>query len=137
MKSKGLYLCKNKKPPNNDNIEWDIVTNYIDFTKYIVENGIPAYISLDHDLDNEHIIENIINKNNYCINYDEFEEKTGYDCISWLIDYVDKYNVKLHNIIIDTDNERGRKNMFNLINNYKMFKKLDFNIYALKPKNNF
>ena len=39
MKSKGLYLSKNKKPPNNDNIEWDIVTNGVDFAKYIVENG--------------------------------------------------------------------------------------------------
>lgn len=62
-------------------MDWDVVTNYDEFIKYITNNGIPDVISFDHDLGDEHYT------NNPNIDYTSFKEKTGYDCAKWLIDY--------------------------------------------------
>ena len=34
---------------------WNVVRNYEEFTKWIIENGIPDLVSFDHDLAEEHI----------------------------------------------------------------------------------
>ena len=33
---------------------WDVVRNYNEFCNYIQDNGVPALISFDHDLADEH-----------------------------------------------------------------------------------
>jgi len=60
---------------------WDVVTNYDEFIKYITNNGVPQLISFDHDLADEHYTPEPN------IKYGEFNEKTGYDCAKWLVNY--------------------------------------------------
>lgn len=62
-------------------MDWDLVTNYNEFINYIINNGVPDVISFDHDLGHEHYTDNPD------IDYSQFNEKTGYDCAKWLIDY--------------------------------------------------
>ena len=59
------------------NLEW-VVENYEEFIEYIKDNGIPKRISFDHDLGVEHYKYS----NAEMILYREFEEKTGYHCLS-------------------------------------------------------
>lgn len=69
---------------------WVIVRNYDQFVEYILNNGIPDYISFDHDLSDEHMSDYFKNQGNgiFEINYHEFKEKTGLDCINWLCNYI-------------------------------------------------
>lgn len=50
---------------------YDIVRSYGQFIEYVKENGLPEFITFDHDLD-------------------EFDgsDKTGYDIVLWIIDSV-------------------------------------------------
>ena len=64
---------------------WEIVRNYDEFVKAIQEKGIPDTVSFDHDLGLEHYQHNINPNNN--IDYNQYQEKTGYHCAKWLIYY--------------------------------------------------
>lgn len=101
--------------------KWDIVRSYEDFKTYILENGIPDVISFDHDLADEHY--NDILKNNDEIDYSNFKEKTGYECVKWLINYMIDNNLKkLPKYYIHTLNPIGRENMKKLLESFERFK---------------
>ena len=93
--------------------EWVIVRNYDEFVKYISENGIPDIISFDHDLADvhyEHVPE---------INYDKYQEKTGYHCAKWLIEYCLDNNLNIpRKIIIHSMNRMGAQNIKSLFDTY-------------------
>lgn len=94
-------------------LEWTIVRNFNEFIQTITKNGIPEYLSFDHDLANIHY------NNQLPINYDEYEEKTGYHCAKWLIDYCIDNKLDLpKNIFIHTMNVEGGKNIASLFNTY-------------------
>ena len=65
--------------------EWKVVKNYDEFVETIQVNGIPNIISFDHDLGMEHYIHQYTKPEE--IPYDQYTEKTGYDCAKWLINY--------------------------------------------------
>lgn len=52
-------------------VSFVIVRSYHEFIDYIETNGVPVFVSFDHDLGD----------------YTDKGEKTGYDCAKWLIDY--------------------------------------------------
>lgn len=68
--------------------EWVIVKNYDEFTKYIIQNGLPTHISFDHDLADEHY--KMTSNEQYWIEYHMGYDRecTGYDCAKWLVDYL-------------------------------------------------
>jgi hypothetical protein len=87
-------------------MDWDVVTNYDEFVKYVTENGIPEVISFDHDLADEHYTPE---KN---IEYDKFKEKTGYDCAKWLADYCIDNNLEFPGyVLIHSMNPYGSMNI--------------------------
>ena len=57
--------------------KWVVVKNYDEFTEYIEKNGIPDYISFEHDLAPEHTIDFVNNQMQgiEAINYSTFKEK--------------------------------------------------------------
>ena len=55
--------------------DWDVVINYDEFVSYITKNGLPDFISFDHDLADEHYIGTDTN------------EKTGFEAAKWLVDW--------------------------------------------------
>lgn len=54
--------------------KWEIVQNYDEFIEWITKNGLPSFISFDHDLADIHCTSS-------------HNEKTGYECAKWLVDY--------------------------------------------------
>ena len=59
-----LFLDDERFPPNNA-LPWDIVRNYDEAVAYVNKNGIPGFISFDHDI--------------------QSEPNTGYTFAKWLV----------------------------------------------------
>ena len=75
-----------------------ICKNYSQFVKTIEQEGLPEFICFDHDLG---------------------EEKTGYDCAKFLVDYCLKNKLKLPDWYIQSANIVGKMNIAGLLKNYK------------------
>lgn len=107
-----LFL-DDQKDPNNipwvnlpDNVKWLIARDYKDFVKAITENGLPSFISFDHNLDPEH------NKlMRICHDYRTFiaaqSIPSGYDCARWLVEYCKLSNLDLPPYTIHSMNGNG------------------------------
>jgi hypothetical protein len=144
MTKKALYVDSTNTPIDIPGYEkWVVVKNYDDFTEYIENNGIPDYISFEHDLAEEHVIDFVNNQLQgiEAINYSTFKEKTGYDCALWLCDYISEQheqgnNIKLNAVGVHSNNPGGTKNILHCINNYKAYKGWEADAFELKPKVN-
>lgn len=91
---KRIYLDDVRTPIDKD---WIVVRSYDEFVSKVSEIGLPNIetISLDHDLGVTAMREYFKNVSpNYKLDYTNIEEKTGYDCAKWLVDY---YYEKYHN----------------------------------------
>ena len=79
--------------------DYDIiwVKNYEDFCKYINEKGIPEIICFDHDLG---------------------EEKSGYDCAKFVVNYCQKHKLDIPTYDIQSSNTVGKDNIRSLMNNW-------------------
>jgi hypothetical protein len=74
----------------------DWCKNFDDFKKSVLCK-IPDIIYFDHDLG---------------------EEKTGYDCAWWLVNYCIDHDIKLPAFEIHSKNPVGKENIERLLNNY-------------------
>jgi len=100
--------------------EWIVVRNYEEFVQKIQDLGLEniELISLDHDLGDTAMQEwhrNVYN--NYTLDYNNITEKTGMDCVKWLIEqWLDgKPYVQVN---VHSANAVGSSNMLGLIWNY-------------------
>jgi hypothetical protein len=89
--------------------DWIIVRNYNDFVKEVEKRGLPKKCSFDHDLGDVSKIKK----------YDNFLEKTGYDCAKWLCDYCQDNELKFPEYFIHSMNPTGANNIRTYIENYK------------------
>ncbi|MDZ7817261.1 MAG: cyclic-phosphate processing receiver domain-containing protein [Aliarcobacter sp.] len=98
-----LYLDDIRTPKNNDFI---IVRSFQEAVKFVQQNGIPNYISFDHDLGCDEF------NNNY---------PSGYDFAKWLIemnlDNVYKFP-KDFKFNVHSANPIGKANIEGILNNY-------------------
>lgn len=107
------------------NDDWDLVRNYTEFCDYIQSNGLPEFISFDHDLSDEHYNDLFSNENwikddnDINLKYDEYKEKTGYECAKWLVDWCLENEKQLPNFIVHSANPVGKKNIESYLNNAK------------------
>jgi len=111
-----LFLDDIREPENitiykKAKYNWIVVQNYDDFVNYIEENGLPNMISLDHDLHFEHYA--AMGKRL------KFKEKTGYDALIWLCEYIEKNNLEIPKIKFHTSNFVGMKNMNNYLYDFE------------------
>ena len=90
--------------------DWEIVRNYHQFVSSILEEGLPEFISLDHDLADEDYLES---------DSQEIPEKTGYECAKWLINYCMDHKAELPKFFSHSMNPVGKENIESLLNNYK------------------
>lgn len=109
------------KSPWSDNVEallLDDLTEKVrdfkliwvkDYNEFVlaVESSFPAIISFDHDLSFDQMIGKPSN------------EKTGYDCAKWLINYCMDNNLKMPEFSVHSQNPVGKKNIESLLNNFK------------------
>lgn len=101
-------------------LTWNVVRNYDQFISTI--NNIyrkhfilPHIISFDHDLADSHYK---IYQNSEKIEYNSMEEKTGYHCAKWLVDFCIDNSLLLPYYFCHSMNPVGRENILSLLFNY-------------------
>lgn len=141
-----IYLDDVRTPTDKD---WIVVRSYKEFINKIEEIGFSniSTISLDHDLGPSSMKEYFENVSpNYVLDYKNIEEKTGYDCAKWLVDYF--YNINPHllktarnfkkeklllpNIYTHSANPIGSANIMGYINNFLMNERQEQNCVRVK-----
>lgn len=96
MRNKNLYLDDLRTTPE----EFERVYNFEEFTKFIFQNGMPDFISFDHDLG---------------------LGKTGFDCAKWLVEYCLDNQVSLPQFTVHSQNPVGKENIEKLLENFKNY----------------
>jgi hypothetical protein len=94
-------------------VEWHIVRNYEEFIHAILTKGIPAFVTYDHDLSDQHYT-----SNQNAINYNKFREKTGYECAQFLVNQCMNKGIKHPRFAVHSMNPVGRQNIVSYINSY-------------------
>jgi hypothetical protein len=116
-------------PTTHEMPEWIVVRNYDEFVEKVTEVGLDniQLISLDHDLGDSAMAEwqrNVYP--NYTLDYNNITEKTGMDCVKWLVDkWLD--GEPLCTVMIHSANAIGSANMMGYINNYRHINRLPQN----------
>lgn len=122
-----IYLDDVRTPVDKEN--WTVVRNYDEFVSTIMYHGLDniSLISLDHDLGDTAMSEwhrNVYH--NYKLNYDNITEKTGMDCVKWLVNqWLD--GAPVVELVVHSANAIGSANMMGYINNYRHIHKLPQN----------
>ena len=122
-----LFLDDERKPSQVTWIEmplgpWMVVRSYDEFVKCIKENGMPAYISFDHDLAHEHYRASMYNPDRHYNKYytdGTFKEMTGYGCAQWLVEYCMDNKVPVPEYRVHSMNTIGKENIEGLLESYK------------------
>lgn len=92
--------------------EWVVVKDYDEFVKWITQNGIPDVVSLDHDLADVHYCpEDEWDDYEMWAQEQEFVEKTGMDCVKWLVNYCHDNHLIFPTYYIHSANPHGVENM--------------------------
>ena len=115
-----LYLDDIRTPVDDD---WIVVRNYDEFVAQLKLNGLGNFevISLDHDLGEGAMVEYYTNvKNNYTLDYNNINERTGMDCCRYLVSESMNEKIPLPQVYIHSANPIGSANMMGYINNYLM-----------------
>lgn len=103
---------------------WTIVRNYREFVSHIEKNGLPKFVTFDHDLAIEHypfMEPTATALKADCIPYEIYKEKTGYDCAKWLVEYCMENRKFLPEYAIHTKNPVGAENIRCLFRNFQKF----------------
>lgn len=122
-----LYLDDVRLPTqtfNTTNGEWVIVRSYDEFVDYILKNGLPWFISFDHDLAHEHYRESMYDADGHYSKYYKdgtFKEKTGFSCAEWLVEYCMNNKVDLPEWNVHSANPIGRDNIAGILRSYAKF----------------
>lgn len=118
MNKKYIYL-DDVRTPNDP--RWTVVRSYDEFVAKVNEIGLEniELISLDHDLGDTAMMEWHNNvAQNYQLDYNNITEKTGMDCVKWLVEQwingKPVCEVKVHSA-----NAIGSANMMGYINNFR------------------
>ena len=128
-----IYLDDIRTPIDSSFV---VVRNYDEFVKLVEQVGLDGIdlISLDHDLGRTAEREYVEHgSKEYNINYDNIEEKTGYDAAKWLVDKFYEVNpdrIDMHrsikktspivfpDVVVHSANPIGSANIIGYINNF-------------------
>lgn len=97
------------------NQHYSVVRNYKEFVDLITLRGLPRFVCYDHDLAYCHYGDGL---NNDKIDYDKYQEKTGYDCAKWLISYCMERNIAHPPYVVHSMNPIGKSNIESYIESY-------------------
>lgn len=98
--------------------QWIIVRSYEDFVNHIKENGIPDFISFDHDLADAHYQLSFSAWKN-SPEVPNLKEKTGYECAKWLVEYCMDKDLDMCDFSVHSANPSGAQNILYLLNNFR------------------
>lgn len=94
------------------------VKSYIEFTEWIKNNNLPDAICFDHDLGLDvkiNLRSKGISKKKSRKIYKEMNEKNGYDCAKWLVEYCIDNNLMIPKYNIQSANPVGKENINKLL----------------------
>ena len=94
---------------------YSVVRNYKEFVDLITLRGLPKFVCYDHDLADCHYGDGLSNDQ---IDYNKYQEKTGYDCAKWLVNYCMQKNEKHPPYVVHSMNPIGKLNIESYINSY-------------------
>ena len=135
MEKVKIFLDDLRTPVNKD---WLVVRSFHEFVNLVNKVGMTniSIISLDHDLGDTAIQEYFNNvSKNYKLDYDNIEEKTGYDAIKWLVGEFYLLNehrinmsrfdkkqkpIKFPEVVVHSANPIGSANIMGYCNNFLM-----------------
>lgn len=140
MKKYYIYLDDVRTPVSKEPVEvdWIVVRSYDEFVSKVQELGLEniQMVSLDHDLGDTAMSEYFTNVSpNYKLDYNNIQEKTGYDCAKWLVNHfydknpdwdllgrIQKRTVgfKFPMVYTHSANPIGSANIMGYINNFLM-----------------
>jgi hypothetical protein len=132
-----LYLDDRRIPTKTlpgDYAPWVVVKNYDEFIEYILTNGLPDFISFDHDLGDEHYrdhSEQMMTRGWQVPDYEGYTEKTGMDCAKWMCNYIqdilregtveEANELRFPTCSVHSTNPVGADNIQSYINGFKKF----------------
>ena len=94
---------------------YSVVRNYQEFVDLITLRGLPKFVCYDHDLSDCHYGDGL---NGRGIDYDKYQEKTGYDCAKWLVDYCMNKAIKHPPYVVHSMNPVGKQNIISYVESY-------------------
>jgi hypothetical protein len=94
-------------------LEWDVVKSHEEFCKYITDNGIPEFISFDHDLADSHYTQWIERPD--LANKRIFKEGTGLDSAIWLKNYCETNDKPFPKSLVHSMNPVGAQKIIEVI----------------------
>lgn len=95
------------------------VKSYNEFVKYITNNGLPDAICFDHDLGKfteQELLAIGVSKQE--ARKRKGEEKTGFDCAKWLVDYCLDNDLDIPKFGLQTSNPVGKEKIKSLLEQY-------------------
>ena len=106
---------KYTKLPDVPNEHWVVVRSYNELVDCINKLGLPTFVSLDHDLSDAHYGHGLRGDD---IPYEQYVEKTGYDCAKWLVNYCMEKGIKHPPYTVHSMNPVGAKNIISYVESY-------------------
>lgn len=99
---------------------YSVVRNYQEFVDLITIRGIPKFVTYDHDLSSEHYenYHKVNQQGGLEIDYDKFDDKTGYDCAKFLVNECNKLGVKHPPYEVHSMNPVGKQNIISYVESY-------------------
>lgn len=106
-----------------DTRTWEVVRSYQAFVDKITKDGLPRFISFDHDLADGQYPKSYADQFKP-IDYNEpkWKENTGYHCAKFVIRYCEERGLEFPNYQVHSMNPVGRQNIISLIESYKKSK---------------
>lgn len=106
-------------------VAWVVVKSYKEFVETIQRDGVPACVSFDHDLADEHYQEYAIAHDPKMISrgtirYDKLKEKTGYECAKYLAELCVYKKLPMPTFYIHTMNPIGAANIFSIMESARL-----------------
>ena len=120
MENKKIWLyLDDVRTPNDET--WIVVRSYEEFVNAVNMYGLDFIerISFDHDLGDGAMKEYWDNvQPNYKLDYNNITEKTGYDCVKWLVNHSIETMIPIPITYVHSANPIGAANMMGYLNNY-------------------
>jgi hypothetical protein len=98
------------RPPEHT-VPWMLARSYHTFIQHVLDYGVPAYVSFDHDLGDNAYAAAVRGDEDYQ------GEKTGFDCAMWLVNYCHDNDLQFPQFQVHSMNPIGAKKIRDYIMN--------------------
>ena len=88
-------------------VSWTIVRNYNQFVEAVTRDGLPEFVTFDHNLTDE----------SYSGYYRPFKERTGYDCAKFMVKYCKENKLAFPRYTVHSMNLPGKADIIQMIEN--------------------